>query len=132
MGHPPQGFDYYLDLRPKFNGSKVDGQETLAVRLASATPGFTFSFDPATLDLMATITNTGTTAIGSFDGDTLASDCRGVCYPRQVPRKWFSGFGMTLYSLESTAITDQKYLTFDSGKEFFGRTQGLGFVISAR
>lgn len=52
----------------------------LAVRPASATPVFTFTFDPATysssvpnftLHLLTTITNTGTTAIDAFGGDQV-------------------------------------------------------------
>ncbi len=52
----------------------------LAVRPASATPMFTFTFDPATytssvsnfsLELMTTITNTGTTAIDSLEGKSI-------------------------------------------------------------
>ena len=52
----------------------------LAVRPAGATPVFTLTFNPATysssvpnftFDLLATITNTGTTAIDSVDGESV-------------------------------------------------------------
>jgi hypothetical protein len=55
----------------------------IAIRPASATPVFTLTFNPATysssvpdftIDLMATITNTGTTTIDSVDGESVDFD----------------------------------------------------------